>query len=488
MSEPLIITTEPRENHQLAMTVELGPERTAAAVHRGARALAQKARIPGFRPGKAPDATVLRLFGRERVLNEILEDLGEEVLQEALSVKEIEPYSQISLEEVATDPIRFKVVVPLKPTVELGDYHQIRLEAPTVSVGPEDVDALIENEREERATLQVVERPAQLGDTVTVDITGTVGEETIMDNHDWELVLKGEGGWLPGFDEAFVGMSAGEEKRFTLTYPEDSASRYRGQEVTFQAKVLAVKARVKPELTDEFAKSLGDFESVDDMRAKLLERLKAQREQEARNRFTDQAVQALVDGAKISYPPSAVDETVDEIIHELEDQVRQIGYKLEDYFRFQGMTEETYRQRVRPAAERRLKGQLALTELMRREQIEVTEEEITAELKRIFNISEEGGEDSELMQSDAVRRAIKASLLSDKTLARLREIVTATDRPQAEPAAESAPQPEAIAEAQNVVATDEPQTEPAAESAPQSEAIADAQNAAATDEPQVENS
>ncbi|MCX7669680.1 MAG: trigger factor family protein, partial [Anaerolineae bacterium] len=118
MSEPLIITTEPRADHQLVMTVELGPERTAAAVHRGARAIAQRARIPGFRPGKAPDATVLRLFGRERVLTEIMEDLGEEVLKEALSIKEIEPYSQLSLEEMTTDPIRFKVVVPLKPTVE----------------------------------------------------------------------------------------------------------------------------------------------------------------------------------------------------------------------------------------------------------------------------------------------------------------------------------------------------------------------------------
>ncbi|MGC8781473.1 MAG: trigger factor [Anaerolineae bacterium] len=459
MSEPLIITTEPREDHQLVMTVELGPERTAAAVHRAARAIAQKARIPGFRPGKAPDATVLRLFGRERVLNEILDDLGEEVLKEALSAKEIEPYSQLTLEQVTTDPIRFKVVVPLQPTVELGDYRQIRLEAPQVTVGPEDVEAQIENAREERATLQVVERPAQLGDTVTIDITGTVGEETIMDNHDWELALKGEGGWLPGFDEAFVGMSAGEEKRFTLTYPEDSASRYRGQEAVFQAKVLAVKARVKPELTDEFAKSLGDFESVEDMRAKLLERLTAQRTREAQARLDDQAVQALVDGAKISYPPSAVDEEVDEIVHELEDQVKQIGYKLEDYLRFQGMTEETYRQRVRPQAERRLKSKLALTELMKREQIEVTDDEVTAEFTRLFANSEEALNDPELAKSEELRQMIRTTLLSNKTLARLREIVTSPEQPQAGPTGESTFQPEAIADDQSPAATAQPQTE-----------------------------
>ncbi len=420
------------------MTVELGPERTAAAVHRAARAIAQKARIPGFRPGKAPDATVLRLFGRERVLQEILEDLGEEVLTEALATAQIEPYSQLNLEEVTTDPIRFKVVVPLQPSVELGDYTQIRLEAPTVTVGPEDVDALIEKAREERATLQTVERPAQIGDTVTIDITGTVGEETIMDNHDWDVVLKGEGGWLPGFDEAFVGMSAGEEKRFTLTYPADSASRYRGQEATFQAKVLAVKALVKPELTDEFARSLGDFESVEDMRAKLLTRLTEQRTREAEQQLNDRAIQALTEGAKIAYPPSAVDNEVEQMIKELEERVKETGYKLEDYLRFQGMTEETYRQRLRPQAERRLKGRLALTELMRREQITVSDDEIIADLARAFDrTAEEIRNDPELADAKELRELVLGSLLSEKTLARLRAIVTGQDAARPEATAET---------------------------------------------------
>jgi trigger factor len=454
LSEPLIITTEPREDHQVTMTVELGPQRTAEAVHRGARAIAQKARIPGFRPGKAPDATVLRLFGRERVLNEILEDLGNEVLHEALTTSQIEPYDQVKLEEVTTDPIRFRVVVPLQPTVELGDYKQIRLEAPTVTVSLEDVDALIEGAREERATWQVVERPAQLGDTVTIDVTGTVGEETIMDNHDWDVVLKGEGGWLPGFDEAFVGMSAGEEKRFTLTYPADSASRYRGQEATFQAKLLAVKARVKPELTDEFARSLGDFESVEDMRAKLLKRLTAQRARDAEEQLTNRAVQALVEGAKIAYPPSAVDEEVNQMIKELEERVREVGYKLEDYLRFQGMTEETYRQRLRPQAEQSLKGRLALIELMKREGITVSEEEVTATIARALDRAEEEvRNDPEVANSEELRRITLSSLLSQRTLARLREIVTGQDA--AQPEATRTDTPDETTDSATSEATDE---------------------------------
>ena len=226
MTEPLIITTTPRDNRQIGMTIQLGPERTAQAIHRAARTVAGKARIPGFRPGKAPDATVLRTYGREAVLSEIMDDLGEEVFKEALETEKIEPFGQAGLEDVKTDPITFSLVIALRPTVQLGDYHSVHIDAPAINVSEADVDKLVEQANEARAALDVVERPAQIGDTVVVDITGTVDEDTIMDNHDWELVLKGEGGWLPGFDEAFAGMSAGDEKDFALTYPEDSASRY----------------------------------------------------------------------------------------------------------------------------------------------------------------------------------------------------------------------------------------------------------------------
>ena len=150
MTEPLIISTSPRDDHQLDLTIQLGPERTEKALHRAARKVSQKAKIPGFRPGKAPDATVFRMFGREAVLNEILDDLGEEVFKEALKSTDLEPYAQASLNDVTFDPITFKLIVPLKPTVALGDYRSIRIEAPAVTVGEADVDATLESARNAR--------------------------------------------------------------------------------------------------------------------------------------------------------------------------------------------------------------------------------------------------------------------------------------------------------------------------------------------------
>jgi len=479
LTEPLIITTAPRDNHQIGMTIQLGPERTAQAIHRAARTIAGKARIPGFRPGKAPDATVLRTYGREAVLSEIMDDLGEEVFKEALASEKIKPFGQAGLEDIKTDPITFSLVISLPPTVELGDYHTVHIDAPTINVTEADVKVLLEQAREARAASGVVERAAQIGDTVVVDITGTVDEDTIMDNHDWELVLKGEGGWLPGFDESFVGTSAGDEKDFTLTYPEDSASRYKGQLATFHAKVSAVKAQVKPEVDDEFAKSLGDYESVADMRAKLLERLTERAQAEAAGKLNDEAVQALIDGATISYPSNAVEAEIDSAMHDIEHRVGDAGYKLEDYLRLQGMTVQTYRERLRPQAEQRLKGRLALAELAEQEKIEVSPEEIEAELDRMVGLvgdSEEAQSTREVFGSETGRAVIRQDQLTKKTLARLREIVTTSPAPAPVEASEIDESATAVAEtpaAETAVASFEPvAVEAAAESAEETAAAA----------------
>jgi len=457
LSEPLIITTAPREDHQLGLTIELGPERTAQAIHRAVRAVAQKVRIPGFRPGKAPDATVLRLVGRDRALAEIIDVLGEEVTREAIEQQGFALYGQARLEKVETDPIRFSLLLPQPPVVELGDLSQIHIVPPDATVGEADVDALIERVRAEQAALAVVERPAQIGDIVQVDITGVVGEETIMDNHDWELTLRSEGGWLPGFDEAFVGMSAGEEKTFSLTYPEDSASRYRGQTATFHAKVSAVKTMVRPEITDEFARSLGEFTDVADMRAKLLERMKAQRQSDVENTLDAQALNALIEASKILYPPTLVDAEAESLENDLAQRAKEIGYKLEDYLRLQGLTIESYRQRIRPQAERNVKGRLVLRELVRREQIQVSEEELDAEIARLR--SHVGADDTavrEMLNSPEGRLAVEDQMLIDRALARLREIVTTLPAAQTTGAATAATDIEATTGAPAAVVADAP--------------------------------
>ena len=144
MTEELIVTTSRREDHQLDLTIQLGPERTEQALQRGARQVAKRGRIPGFRPGKAPIPTVIRMYGKDAVLGEIVDDLGQEVYKEVLARKEFNPYGQAALEDIQTDPITFKLLVPLHPTVDLGDYGALRLDPATVEVTEADVDQTLD--------------------------------------------------------------------------------------------------------------------------------------------------------------------------------------------------------------------------------------------------------------------------------------------------------------------------------------------------------
>jgi trigger factor len=456
LAEELIVTTTPREDHQLDLTIELGPERTEQALQRAARIVSKKAKIPGFRPGKAPFATVVRMYGKPALLGEIVDDLGQEVYTEVLDQKTIEPYGQAALEDVELDPtIKFKLIVPLRPTVDLGDYSDLRVEAPVVEVGDADVDALLEQARNARAAHEVVERPAELGDLVKVDIVGTVGENTIMDNQDWELTLRGESGWLPGFDEAFVGLAAGDEKEFDITYPEDSLSKYKGQTAHFKVNVKEVRAKLTPELDDEFAQSLGEYATMAEYREKKLAEIKEQRETEAQNKLTDDAVEALIERATLAYPPSAVHETIHDMLHDMEQRMRNIGYTLEDSLRLQGKTIEQYEQELEPSAERRVKAQLVLAELFRREGLEVTDAEVEAELDRMASQAEKEETRNAIRDAfgtDQGRAVIRQDLRTSKTLDRLRALVTGQATPEA--SAVEAPAPDAEAPAREAPATE----------------------------------
>jgi trigger factor len=465
LTEALTITTAKRDDHQLDMIITLGPERTEQALQRAARLVSKRARIPGFRPGKAPYATVIRLFGREAVLGEVLDELGEEVFEEALEQEKLKPYGQAELEDVEMDPVAFKLVVPLPPTAELGDYRSLRVELPRVDVTEADVDVFVDGQLDERAAWQAVERSAQIGDRVVVDILGTVGDDKIMENTDWEITLREETGWLPGFDEAFVGMSAGEQKSFSLTYPEESASRYKGQTASFEAAVKEVRDRVKPELTDELVAEWGDYTDVADFRARKLAELKEAAERRAEGELNDAALDALAAQATFSYPPVAVEREIEDILRDLRVRVGSTGYSLEDFLRLQGTSLEKYREEVRPAAERRMKAKLAINKLAELEQIEVTAAENEAEFQRLVDDAqneEQAQAVQDVFASEQGMHLLYHDVLNRKTLARLREIVTGTVSEVEQPSAqeESAPvaagETESGAEAERTVVADDP--------------------------------
>ncbi|MCS7222839.1 MAG: trigger factor [Anaerolineae bacterium] len=418
------VSTEPLENCQVLLTIEVEPERVEKQLRRGARQLSQRVNIPGFRKGKAPYEIVVTMLGKQAIYEEILEDLVTESYREALAQTQLKPIAQAELEDLQLEPMVIRMRVPLSPEVKPGDYRSIRVPREEITVSEAEIDRVLEELRQSRSRWVEVDQPAEYGDLLTLDIKGTVGEEILIDQRDWELVpaRDSQAELLPGFDASFIGMRPGETREFTLTYPADSGSRWAGREAHFVATLKKVQRREQMELNDQFAATVGDFSTLTDLRESIRKGLEAQREMEMRSRHLDQVIEALVKGAElVKYPPVLLEQEIDSLLSAQERQLRQRNIKLDDYLKLNQMTREQYRERLRPQAEQRLVRNLLIGAVAEAEGISVTSEEITAEIERMLQGLDGAArsEYSRLLNTPVGRRLIADDLRTQKTLDRL---------------------------------------------------------------------
>lgn len=481
------VETQPQDNCTLALTVEVDDERVQPALRAAARRLAKQYRFPGFRPGKAPYETVLRQVGEGAVYSEALEDLGQKVYQEVLEQEKIEAFAPGELQDVQFKPMVLKFTVPLRPEVELGDYRSsLRVDYTAPEVTDEAVQEQLEHLREHQSELTPVERPAQLGDVATLDAKGYLNEgenpsDFLLADKDVALLLEENADWpMPGFAPQVVGMSAGEEKKFDLTFPDTYPNEsLKGQVAHFEVAVKEVKSRALPEWTDELAKSFGDYASLDDLRAKVRADLLAQAEHSAGHDYADKVVTQLAEGAQVKYPPVVLEQELDEYMEDLDRRLREQRLTLDDYLKIQGKSKEEFREEVRPQAEKRLKRTLVLGKVVDLEGLTVDDQDIDQAIDRL---STPWGEQADQMRKalagDRGRRMVSLDILSDKAVARLvaiakgEEVPPLPERPAApaEASASAPAEPEASAGAEPADLTENLSVAPPAE--PESEAAA----------------
>ena len=429
----LQITTEPVEPRQVRLTIDVPEERVREEMRRVARAIARQVSIPGFRKGRAPYHIIAQRYGEAYLRGEAAENLIESVFKEALEQEKIEPYAPASLEEVKTEPLRYVFTVPLSPEVDLGDYRSLRIKRRTVRVTKKEVEEALERLREEHAVLEPREdRPAQPGDVIAFSVEGRTDQgEIFLKDEEAETVVDPEKEWpLPGFYQALVGMKPGEEKTFRLKVPEGSSFDF--EEAEFTVQVKQVFERLLPGLDDDLARTAGPFDSLDELRKHIKEQIRQQKQQEAEDEYVEQAMQALLDGAKVVYPPQVLEEEIDEMVEDLEQRVRRdLRMSLEDYLKAIGKTEEELREEMRPRAEERLRTTLVLTRFVEAEGLEVTDEEVE---KRVAEIKEAVGEEGrKWTPSEAERREVRNLLLREKIIARLTAIARGEVEAEAEP-------------------------------------------------------
>ena len=418
------ITTETLENRQLRLTIEVDEERTQQAMQKAARQISKQVRIPGFRKGKAPYELIVQRFGEDTVRKEAADLLIEAVYREALEQQEIDPYAPAALDDMALNPLTFKFTISLSPTVELGDYRDYRLKPRKVKVLKKEVQEALEEIREQNAILELVERPAALEDGVVIDVTGqTADGAEFLHLDDVRILLDAEStDPAPGFTEAIVGMQANEERTFTLTLPEEFPREdLRNQEAEFTVVVKEVYDSTLPDLDDDLARTVGNFETIKELEKDVKERLHQAAQDEADQEYTEQTVEAIIEQAQVEYPPVIMEETLDDIVQEIEQAVkRETRLELENYLRFQGKTMEELRSEWEPRAAARIKRGLVLREIIRQEGLEVDQEEISTHIGEVSaRWGEQAGEVRASLSSDAGSRAIRNQLLVEKAIQRL---------------------------------------------------------------------
>ncbi len=421
------VARDKTENSQAYLTVEMEPAEVEDAMVAAYRSLVKKASIPGFRKGKAPRDILERYVGRERLLDEALNSLIPDAYEKALAEQEIEAYARPSIEIVETEPVKFTAVVPLRPTVELGEYRDIRVTVEPGRVTEANIDAVIEQLRHQHASWEPVERPVQMGDLVTIDIDSQVDGQTLIKREGYQSqVVKDQVFPAPGFGEQLEGMRADEEREFELEYPAEYPSKeLASKKVSFRVKVTEVKEEKLPELNDDFAQTVGsELKTVAALRHEAADKLKLRSEENARLELEEKAIEAAVQGATVTFPPVLVEADIDRLVNQQLQQWQMDERGLDDYLKNVGKTEEELRAELRPAAEKRVTRSLVLGKIAEVEEIEVSDADIDAEIERMTAGSEKKEELVNVFNTPEYRAAIKQSLLTQKTIDCLVEIAS----------------------------------------------------------------
>ncbi len=425
------ITKEKEENCQAYLTVELEPSEMEEAMEDAYKNLARNAEIPGFRKGKAPRAVVERHLGHSRLVEEAVNKLVPQAYEQALKEQEIEAFAQPEIELTQAEPVIFKAVVPLEPTVVLGDYQSIRITPEPVDVTDEKVDSVFEELRHQYATWESVERPLDYNDLAVMDINGTVDEKPYVKKIGAQYqVIKEYAAPAPGFPEQIVGMKIGEEKEFTLGFPEDYGNKeVAGKEAAFKVKLTEIKEEKLPEMNDELAAQVSpEFNTVKSLREETVKRLKDNAEEQSRMDFEEKLINALIEQTQIEFPPVLIEMEINRIMNEQNRRLQVSGQGMDDYLKSINKTEEELREELRPISIKNVSASLALGKITEAEKIEVTEDDINKGIDGMTgNTAEDKREDlRKLLDNPQTRQSLKQSLLSRKTVDRLAEIAKST--------------------------------------------------------------
>ena len=412
---------EKKENNVVVLTIDVSKEDFAAAIQQSFQKNKNRFQIPGFRKGKAPYHMVKQYYGEGVFYDDAIDFAVNPTYAAAVKEHGLKVVSKPDLEILdigAEKGLKFSITVTVKPEVTLGAYLGVEAPYHFHEASEEDVQKELDRVLERNSRLVPVEdRPAAADDTVTIDyegfLKGVAFEGGKADGYDLKI---GSNSFIPGFEEQLVGHSVDEEFPITVTFPEEYHSEdLKGQEVTFQIKVHAIKTRELPVLDDEFAKDVSEFDTLEEYKADILAKKQEQALAHAVADFQNAVVKAACDNAVVDIPDVMVDAEVDQLADEQATRMKYQGIELEQYLQYVGQTMEDFRAGLVPVAKVRVKSNLVIEAIAKAEKIEVTDEDVDAEAEKMaaqYNMKKEellsrlGGNDGFIRDSIAAQKAV----------------------------------------------------------------------------------
>lgn len=386
------VKVEKLEKNMAKLTIEVDAKEFDAAIVKAYNKNKGKMSVPGFRKGKVPQAMIEKMYGPdvfyEDAANFLIPDAYENALDEE---KDLEVVSQPKIDVVQINKgenFIFTAEVALKPPVELGKYKGVKIEKIDREVSDEDVDKEIDREREQNArTITVENRPIKEKDTAVIDFEGFVDgvafEGGKGDNY--PLVI-GSGSFIPGFEDQLIGKNAGDEVEVNVTFPEDyQAEDLKGKAAMFKVKINEIKEKELPELDDEFASEVSEFDTLEEYRKDVKAKLAEKKEKEAKDKKEDAVIEAIIADSKMDIPDAMVDTQTKQMANDYASRLQQQGLSLEQYFMFTGLDMDKFLEQMKPGALKRIQSRLVLEEIVKAEKFEVTDEDYEKELERMAN-------------------------------------------------------------------------------------------------------
>ena len=415
-----------RNGNEATIVVEIDKELMESGVNKAYMKARKSIRIPGFRPGKAPRKMIESMYGAHVFYDDGLEEIFPEIYDFAVVKQDLKAIGRPSLTNVDINEeniVTLTLTTEVYPEVTLGQYKGLEVEKAAVEVTDAQVDAELARMQQNVASTETVEKAAQLGDTANIDFegfdNGVAFEGGKGENFDLKL---GSGQFVPGFEEQVIGMSAGEEKDINITFPEDYTAELAGKAVVFHVKLNKVTVTTLPELDDEFAKDVSEFETLEELKADIRAKALETAEKNAQAAFETAAVEKAAENTTVDMPKALVEAELDTQMERFAYQLQMSGYSMDQYAKMMGGDMSTMRNAFRPQAEKQAKLSVTLEKIVEVEGLAVTDEEIEAECEALAKQYElevakikEMVPMNELTESLKVRKATK--LIVDSAVA-----------------------------------------------------------------------